>query len=200
MNIEEIKKISDADRFSDEVKADNSEDRFLKALFAGILAAIVCAVFWMTLTFIMQMQIGFMAIGIGLGVGFAIRSVSRSRAPKFALIAGACSFLGWLLGTIATFPMFPSLSIYDYLFCLLAVAEGVYFIAYSRLGPEVDTCEDELDVLLREKEEHEPTSNKTDVDETDDPDDDYVERRHHNPFRGKTIYEKVKNRRRGPLI
>ncbi len=198
MNIEELKTISDADRFSDEVMENNSEDRFGKALFVGAFTAIVCAGLWIVLSYLTHIQIGYMAIGIGLGVGFAIRWVARSRAPKFALIAGVFSFTGWLLGTMATLPMF-SLSIIDYLFCLLAVGEGIYFVAFSRLGPQVDTCEDELDELLREKEENGITSKKADVDETDGADDEYVDRRHHDPFRGKTLYSKIKNRR-GPFI
>jgi hypothetical protein len=174
---------------------DKPDSQVMKVLIPGMLAAFICAGLWVIISTIFKVQIGYMALGIGVGVGYTVRKVSKSNSEKLALVSAGISFLGWLFGTIITLPMFP-LSIYDYLFCFLAIGEGFYFVAYSKLGPEIEIEEDELDILLREKDEKKKGLEK---DKTDD-DDEYESRRHNDPYRAKRIYEDIKTTRRGPFI
>jgi len=195
MTSDELEIINEEDESNDDFNVNQSDNLLTNVLLSGMLAAVICSGLWIIISFALKIQIGYMALGIGVGVGYTVRWVSKSNSEKFAFISAALSLFGWLLGTMITRSMF-SVSIFDYIFCLLAIGEGFYFVAYSKLGPEVEKEEDELDILLREKTEKNEVVEK---DKTDD-DNEYENRRHNDPRRAKSMYEDTKRNRRGPLI
>ena len=72
------------------------------ALVCGLLAAIVGAIVWATITVVTQYQIGFMAVGVGFIVGLAMR-LGKGVGVHFALTGAALALFGCLLGDIIGF-------------------------------------------------------------------------------------------------
>lgn len=67
-------------------------------MLGGTLAATVGACVWAAITAGFNIQIGFMAIGIGFLVGYAIRRFGDGVDNSFAILGGALSLFGCLLG------------------------------------------------------------------------------------------------------
>jgi hypothetical protein len=91
---------------------------------AGAGAALLGAIAWAVITDLINMQIGWMAVGIGFLVGFAVNRFGRGYTQGFALTGAVFSLLGCLLGNVlATLG-------------LAAVQENVGFLTMlSRLTP-----------------------------------------------------------------
>jgi multisubunit Na+/H+ antiporter MnhE subunit len=72
--------------------------RFLFALLAGAVAAILAAIAWAAITAATSFQIGYMSIGVGFAVAFAVRYFGQSHDRKFAILSGALALAGCVLG------------------------------------------------------------------------------------------------------
>lgn len=70
------------------------------AVIGGLLAALVGAVLWATVTVSTGYQIGYMAIAVGLIVGFAVRYFGAGVDSIFGVIGAAMALLGCLLGNL----------------------------------------------------------------------------------------------------
>lgn len=73
---------------------------FYYALIGGLLATLISAVIWATITVATKYQIGYMAIGVGLLVGFAVQFFGAGIDKKFGYLGAALSLLGCLLGNL----------------------------------------------------------------------------------------------------
>jgi hypothetical protein len=67
------------------------------AIACGLVAAIVGAVIWATVTVTTEYQIGWMAIGVGFLVGFAVR-LGKGTTALFGGVGAILSLFGCLLG------------------------------------------------------------------------------------------------------
>ncbi|HET9392975.1 MAG TPA: hypothetical protein VFO29_05605 [Candidatus Rubrimentiphilum sp.] len=72
--------------------------RFVFALIGGLVAAILAAIVWAAITAATSFQIGYMSIGVGFAVAFAVRFCGQSHDRRFAILSGALSLFGCLLG------------------------------------------------------------------------------------------------------
>jgi len=77
-----------------------SEQNFLLAIPAGIVAAVVGAALWAAAVFVTNMEIGLIAVAVGALVGYAVKAVGKGIEPKFGILGAACAALGWGLGTV----------------------------------------------------------------------------------------------------
>lgn len=76
--------------------------RFVFALMGGLAAAVLAAIIWAAITAATSFQIGYMSIGVGFAVAFAVRFCGRSHDKRFAVLSGALSLVGCLLGNYLT--------------------------------------------------------------------------------------------------
>ncbi len=72
--------------------------RFLFALIAGGVAALLAAIIWAAITAAASFQIGFMSIGVGFAVAFAVRYFGHSNDRGFAILSAALTLAGCVLG------------------------------------------------------------------------------------------------------
>ena len=77
-------------------------DSFPKALVFGLLAALIGAVCWATVSVLTGYQIGWMAVGVGFLVGFAVRFGGKGWSKGYGFLGGALALLGCLLGNALT--------------------------------------------------------------------------------------------------
>ena len=75
---------------------------FPKALVFGLLAALVGAVCWATVTVLTGYQIGWMAVGVGFLVGLAVRLGGKGWSKGYGFLGAALALLGCLLGNALT--------------------------------------------------------------------------------------------------
>ncbi|MCT4589371.1 MAG: hypothetical protein N4A71_16220 [Carboxylicivirga sp.] len=73
---------------------------FYYAIIGGLLASILSAVIWATITVATEMQIGYMAIGVGLLVGFSVRFFGAGIDQKFGYLGAILSLFGCLTGNL----------------------------------------------------------------------------------------------------
>ncbi len=87
-----------------------SEQNVVMGILAGLIAAVVGAGIWASVTVMTEYQIGWMTVGIGLLVGFAVRYTGKGIGQMFGVVAGALSLLGCVLGNILTVTYFVSVN------------------------------------------------------------------------------------------
>lgn len=66
----------------------------------GFAASVIAAFIWSGITYITNMQIGYMAIGVGFLVGLAVRHLGKGIDFKFGLAGASFSLFGCLLGNL----------------------------------------------------------------------------------------------------
>jgi hypothetical protein len=93
-----------ADQFSKDVTVDGWQGggNFFLALLAGLVAAIIGALFWMGVEVGLNLKIGIVAIAIGALVGLAIRFAGRGNGPLFGILGAVLTLAGCLGGEILT--------------------------------------------------------------------------------------------------
>jgi hypothetical protein len=137
--------------------------RLVPAIVAGFVAMMFGAVVWAVIAVFTKQEIGWIAIGIGFVVGMAVRIAGRGFDVRYAVIGGALSLAGVVLGKFlaacgffareegipiwevlstfpyATFPAFmrESFEIIDLLFYGLAVWCGWKYARRSLEDTEV---------------------------------------------------------------
>ncbi len=74
----------------------------------SLVAALVGAALWTTVTVLTEYQIGYMAIGVGFLVGFANRYLGKGIDPIYGYIGGGFALLGCLIGNLLTICFFAA--------------------------------------------------------------------------------------------
>lgn len=69
-------------------------------ILGGLIAAIVGAALWATITALTHYQIGWMAVGVGFLVGFGVRLLGKGMDQKFGVVGALFSLLGCLCGNL----------------------------------------------------------------------------------------------------
>jgi len=69
-------------------------------VIGGLVAAIIGAIVWSTVTVLTEYQIGWMAVGVGILVGFAVRLLGRGEHIFYCVIGGGFALLGCVLGNL----------------------------------------------------------------------------------------------------
>ena len=77
-----------------------NEQSLPNTIGAGFIAAIAGALIWGLITYAIEYQIGFMAIGIGWLVGLTIQKIGKSTDIQFGIVGGALSLFGCLFGNL----------------------------------------------------------------------------------------------------
>jgi hypothetical protein len=85
-------------RYLAQVRRDQN---FPAGLVGGLLAAVVAAGLWASLTALLGVQFGWLALGVGAMVGVAVRRYGRGLGLRFGLAAAGFTLLGCLLGDLA---------------------------------------------------------------------------------------------------
>ena len=70
------------------------------AIAAGLIASVIAAFIWATVTYITNYQIGFMAIGVGFLVGYAVNFFGKGLTVTFGIVGAVFSLIGCLLGNL----------------------------------------------------------------------------------------------------
>lgn len=68
------------------------------AIIFGLLASVVSAGLWATVTVVTGYQIGYMAIAVGFLVGYTVKFAGRGNQLTFGIIGAALSLVGCVLG------------------------------------------------------------------------------------------------------
>ena len=79
-----------------------AQQNFALAVPAGIIAAIIGAGLWTTVTVLSGMKLGLIAIAVGFVVGQAIRWAGRGLDPQFGILGALCALFGCALGNVMT--------------------------------------------------------------------------------------------------
>lgn len=69
-------------------------------VLGGLIASIIGAIIWSTVTVLTEYQIGWMAVGVGILVGFAVRLLGRGEHVFYCVIGGGFALLGCVLGNL----------------------------------------------------------------------------------------------------
>jgi hypothetical protein len=67
-------------------------------LIGGSAAMLVCAVIWGVITYFLEYQISWMAIGVGFLVGLAVKMLGKGKSQVFGISSGILALLGCVLG------------------------------------------------------------------------------------------------------
>jgi hypothetical protein len=78
------------------------------AIIFGLLASIVSAGLWATITVVTEHQIGYMAIAVGFLVGYTVKFAGRGNQLTFGIIGAALSLFGCVLGNYFSMVGFAS--------------------------------------------------------------------------------------------
>jgi len=78
----------------------NYESNPALGLIGGIAAMLISAALWGFLTFILEIQISWMAIGVGFLVGFAVNKLGKGNTMIYGIIGAGLSLLGCMLGNL----------------------------------------------------------------------------------------------------
>lgn len=78
----------------------HSEQNLLLGIIAGLVAALIGAAIWAAITFIADLQIGWMAIGLGFLVGWAIQYFGKGVDRVFGFLGGGLALLACLAGNL----------------------------------------------------------------------------------------------------
>jgi hypothetical protein len=79
-----------------------SNQNLAMGIVAGAAAAILGALTWGGLTFAIERQFGWMAIGVGLLVGFAVRRFGQGVDMVYGIVGAVLSLLGCVMGNLFT--------------------------------------------------------------------------------------------------
>jgi len=83
------------------VMADlRGQQSLVLGLVGGVIAMVVGAILWATVTIATSLQIGWMAIGLGAMVGSTIRMLGKGITRPFGYIGATLSLLGCLAGNL----------------------------------------------------------------------------------------------------
>jgi len=77
-----------------------SEQNLVLGVAAGAAAAVAGAILWALVTYLTNLQIGWMAVGIGFLVGFAIRSAGKGIDKTFGIAGAILALLGCGAGNL----------------------------------------------------------------------------------------------------
>lgn len=80
---------------------DNNQ-RFVKGIFVGLAAAIVCGILYGLLISIVRIQMEIFYILIGWCVGSAIRKFSHGVGTRYCVLGAICTFLAIVIGDLCT--------------------------------------------------------------------------------------------------
>jgi hypothetical protein len=78
----------------------DDQPNLLMGLIGGVLAMLVGAIVWGTVTYFTEYQIGWMAIGVGFLVGIAIKFFGRGKSPVFGISGAVLALIGCVLGNL----------------------------------------------------------------------------------------------------
>jgi hypothetical protein len=89
-------------RFSDEVIVDGvkEEGNVILAVIAGLVASVLGAVLWFSVTLATATHWGLMALAVGALVGLAIRFAGGGTSPLFGLLGAVYTLLSCLAGEV----------------------------------------------------------------------------------------------------
>jgi hypothetical protein len=77
-----------------------AEQSLTIGILGGLLAAVVGAILWATVTVATGFQIGWMAVGVGFMVGRTVGVLGRGVTKRFGYIGAALSLIGCLIGNL----------------------------------------------------------------------------------------------------
>ena len=78
----------------------NYESNLALGLIGGVVAMLISAALWGFLTFILEVQISWMAIGVGFLVGFSVNKLGKGNSMIYGIIGAGLSLLGCMLGNL----------------------------------------------------------------------------------------------------
>ena len=78
----------------------NNEQSLPNAIGIGLAASVAGALAWALITYAIEYQIGFMAIGIGWLVGIAVNKFGNSSDIQFGIVGALFSLFGCLFGNL----------------------------------------------------------------------------------------------------
>ena len=87
--------IAEATPFTNELDYDSN---LILGLMGGSIAMLVCAIVWGIITYFLEYQISWMAIGVGFLVGLAVRMFGKGKSLIFGVSSGILALLGCVLG------------------------------------------------------------------------------------------------------
>ncbi len=90
------------------LQALRGEQNLPFAIFGSIIACLIGAVFWATVSYATEYQIGYMAIAIGLLVGFSNRFAGKGIDQIYGIIGAVSALLSCVLGNYFTIIAFAS--------------------------------------------------------------------------------------------
>ncbi|MFN8241405.1 MAG: hypothetical protein U0X39_11750 [Bacteroidales bacterium] len=106
-------------------KLDKDQD-IIKGAVAGLVACIISAILWAVITYIINVQFGYMALGVGAFVAYSVKRFGKGISMRFAIMSSAIAVLGIILGNVLTLVAFASkendISVFRILFNLDLVA------------------------------------------------------------------------------
>jgi hypothetical protein len=76
------------------------QPNLLMGLIGGVIAMLVGAVVWGSVTYFTEYQIGWMAIGVGFLVGIAIKFFGRGKTLIFGISGAVLALIGCVLGNL----------------------------------------------------------------------------------------------------
>ena len=98
------------------------------AIVFGLLASVVSASLWATITVVTGYQIGYMAIAVGFLVGYTVKFAGRGNQLTFGIIGAVLSLLGCILGNYFSMVGFTSQELGTGFFStLLRIQPGLIF-------------------------------------------------------------------------
>ncbi len=87
--------ISEAKPFTNELDFDSN---LILGLIGGSIAMLICAVIWGIISYFLEYQISWMAIGVGFLVGLAVKMFGKGKSLIFGVSSGVLSLIGCVLG------------------------------------------------------------------------------------------------------
>lgn len=79
-----------------------NHQNFQYALIGGLLAAIISALIWATISISSNHQFGIIAIAVGAFIGFSVRFFGAGIDKKFGILGATLSFFACVLGNLFT--------------------------------------------------------------------------------------------------
>jgi hypothetical protein len=81
---------------------DDRSNLFM-GLIGGVIAMLVGAILWGSMTYFTEYQIGWVAIGVGFLVGIAIKYFGRGKTAIFGISGAFLSLMGCVLGNLLVY-------------------------------------------------------------------------------------------------
>jgi hypothetical protein len=102
------------------------------AIVFGLLASIISAGLWATITVVTGYQIGYMAIAVGFLVGYTVKFAGRGNQLTFGIIGAVLSLFGCVLGNYFSMVGFSAQELgTGYFSTLLRIPPGLIFDAMT---------------------------------------------------------------------